>query len=103
MAGVELHNFNIMFMQLWNPGHDARLLNVGLEKPQLTYNYCLATVLHHLRLLVKCDLNPDDKDLPALGAMNDVLRLIQLMQMQLTLRKPMVLKPLTTRRFVQLL
>ena len=25
MAGVELHNFNIKFMQLWNARYDARL------------------------------------------------------------------------------
>ena len=25
MTGVELHNFNIKFLQLWNAGHDAHL------------------------------------------------------------------------------
>ena len=50
MAGSELHNFNIKFLQLWNAGHAARLtveccagkatinlqLTLGVKSPFLT-------------------------------------------------------------------
>ena len=81
MAGAEIQNFNFKFVQLWNAGHDARL-----------------TLEFRVRLLVKCNLNHDDLALPALDAVNDLLRPVQL-----TLLKPMLPKLLTTRSSVQLL
>ena len=48
-------------------------------------------------MLDKCDLNHEDQALLALGVVNDVLRLVQLLQRALMLPKPMLPKLLTAR------
>ena len=67
MAGVELHNCNIKFMQHWNAGYDARL-TAECWPGEATINLQL--------MLVKSYFKYNDQALLALGAINNVLRLV---------------------------
>ena len=91
MAGGELHNFNIKFTQLWNAGYEHYQPAANARRSASTNSQSLSSATSTMTVL------------PALGAVNDVLRIVQQLKTPLTLPKPMLPKLLTTRNQSKLL
>ena len=77
MAGVELHNINIKFMQLWNAGYEARL-TVECRAGKATINLRL-TLGESPPPPPACQVRPQPRG-PGPSCLRRVLRPIQLLQ-----------------------